>query len=325
MSGFFSPKFLKYRNLGRMDPIEGDLACANCGYNLRGLNYGRNCPECGTAILPEGAAADAMSRVAAASQRRGALQDVLLSGGPAQRRRWRIGLGAAFVCVVVAVVARLLLFFVGFTGISGNVAFAYVTIGLVTSVVWVIAAWMVTPRSLDRGRPSVAVLRSFARLTQLLWPLGYVLWLIALGSTSRDPYVAQRAVRFIAGLGAVVLAFLLSGAAGQAERDNAERRLNAAGWLLPIVSLIPQAFPANIAWFTLVLLAMFLGLWAWVMTLLALGLLELQRHVAWAETHAADLRTRPDRIAQTRAEADRRLEEQIRPLGPDLPEVPFEE
>jgi len=33
-------------------PIEGDLTCPSCGYNLRGLQPGGRCPECGAAIRP---------------------------------------------------------------------------------------------------------------------------------------------------------------------------------------------------------------------------------------------------------------------------------
>ena len=86
MSSFLSPKFLKYRRMARRGKIDRDLPCPRCGYNLRGLNYGRNCPECGAATEPERA-----------------LDDLLLSGGPSQWLRWRTGLAAGFACVVVAV------------------------------------------------------------------------------------------------------------------------------------------------------------------------------------------------------------------------------
>lgn len=31
-------------------PVENDLACASCGYNLRGLTLGMRCPECGAEV-----------------------------------------------------------------------------------------------------------------------------------------------------------------------------------------------------------------------------------------------------------------------------------
>jgi predicted Zn-ribbon and HTH transcriptional regulator len=32
-------------------PVQTDEACLNCGYGLRGLNAGGNCPECGTPVM----------------------------------------------------------------------------------------------------------------------------------------------------------------------------------------------------------------------------------------------------------------------------------
>ena len=52
MSTFLSNKFLKYRGLAHKPvPIETDRYCQGCGYNVRGLVFGRNCPECGTHLF----------------------------------------------------------------------------------------------------------------------------------------------------------------------------------------------------------------------------------------------------------------------------------
>ena len=69
----------------RQEKIEDDLACESCGYNVRGLTYGRDCPECGVrirAIRPT--------------------HDMLLNTAPVERHRWRTGLWLAGMCVAMA-------------------------------------------------------------------------------------------------------------------------------------------------------------------------------------------------------------------------------
>ena len=72
MSGFLSSKYLKYLQASSGERIEEDIRCVDCGYNLRGLNYGRACPECGVTIEAPGGAG-------------GASADGLLAGGPLAR------------------------------------------------------------------------------------------------------------------------------------------------------------------------------------------------------------------------------------------------
>ena len=52
MSGFLSSKYLKYQQALFRERIEEDLHCVKCGYNVRGLTYGRACPECSAPIEP---------------------------------------------------------------------------------------------------------------------------------------------------------------------------------------------------------------------------------------------------------------------------------
>ena len=109
-----------------------------------------------------------------------------------------------------------------------------------------------------------------------------------------------------------------------AERETAARRLNAAVWLLPIATFIPQLFGASVYWFAIPLLIFFLILWVWVMTLFALGLLELYRHVHWTMVLAERLPTSNQRVSETRREMESDLEASIRPLPPSRPDIPFD-
>jgi len=307
MSGFLSSRYLRYRQPQFQRKIDRDLPCPGCGYNLRGLNYGRACPECGLAIEPP--AAD---------------QDVLLAGNGPGRAALRVGLAAAFGCLVVVVAARFVLFVGGFKGVNPELARIYLTTGLVLSVVWTIAAWLITPRRLGRHWPRMRQLRLVIRGTQPLWVAGYVCWLLAIVNNDDQLAVWGRVLRFLAGVGTIVLASTLCRVAGAAGREQAARRLNAAVWLLPITTLLPQLFPRQMAWFWLFPLGLLLLLWAWVMMLFALGVLELRRHMSWAGAHASDGRTRSQRVAETRAAVDRELEASIRPLPPSPPDVPLE-
>jgi hypothetical protein len=307
MSGFFSSRYLKYRRPEYQRKVEKDLPCPGCGYNLRGLNYGRNCPECGLAIEPEGA-----------------LRDALLSGGRSARNALRFGLAAAFWCLVVAVAARLVLFFGGFAGVAPPLARAYLTTGLILSVVWTAAAWLVTPRRLTGRRPWMRQLRLFIRVSQPLWVVAYICWFLAIVGGGGALETWARLLRLIAGVGAIVLAFVLSRVAEEAQRETAAWRLNAAVWLLPITTLLPQLFPKSIAWFTLIPLGLVLLLWVWVMLLFALGVLDLQRHVRWSMIHAADQHTRSQRVAEIRAAVEGELEASIRPIEPPPPDIPLD-
>lgn len=304
MSGFLSSRYLKYRQPEPREKIERDLKCPGCGYNLRGLNYGGNCPECGAPI-----------------ERGGASQDLLLAGSDEERAALRVGLGLAFACLVAVVVARLLLFVAGLQGVSPGTVKAYLVLGLIVSVVWTGASLALTRRGMIRQMRAPGL---FVRLTQPLWVAAYVCWLVAVVNSSDSLDVLSRVLRAVAGIGAIVLAYMLGRMAQDAQRETAARRLNAVVWLLPVATLIVQVFPKEIAWFTLIPLGFFLLLWAWVMIVFALGVLELQRHITWAGVHTGDELTRSQRVADTRRDVEREVEAAIRPVAPPPPDIPLD-
>ncbi len=305
MSGFLSSKYLKYRNEIYRRPIDEDLPCPTCGYNVRGLTYGRVCPECATPIEPAGD------------------DDILLSGGASIQNAWRIGFAIAFLCLVGAVGARLTLFVLGFRGLSDATAWVYLDFGFVLSLLWAIAAWLLTPAVLGVRFMFMGTLRWVVRFSQLLWPLGYLCWMTGFAASNDRWIMWGRLLRLGAGVGALVLAAMLIAVAYSAQRENAARRLRAVMWLLPIATLVPQAFPSRMAWFFLVPLGFILLWWAWMMILYALAVGELHRHVRWGMLDASRLSSREQRVAETRRAHDRALEASVRPPPPSQPDIPM--
>ena len=311
MSGFLSSKYLKYRNAIYRRAIDEDLPCTECGYNVRGLTYGRACPECATPIEPAGG--DILP----------AGGDILLTGGPAARRAWAIGFAIAFLCLVGAVGARLMLLVLGARGLSDAAVSVYLEFGLVLSFLWAIAAWLLTPRVLGARFMFMGTLRWVVRFSQLLWPLGYMCWITGFSDSSSWWIMWGRLLRLGAGAGAIVLAVMLIAVAYSAQRENVARRLRAVAWLLPIATLLPHAFPLSMPWFFLVPLGMILLLWAWMMILYALAVGELHRHVRWGTLGASRLASRQERVAETRRAYDRALEASVRPPPPSQPDIPM--
>jgi hypothetical protein len=191
MSGFLSSRYMKYRELRSAGRIEADRHCDGCGYNVRGLRYGANCPECGRPIEATGGS------------------DLMLSGPHEERAAWRLGLMIAATCLLVAAVARLA--FVplavgrigplGAAGASKEIKATYLGLGLLLALLWAGAAWAMTPRRLLQRWPKVRWLRWFVRGSQLLWPLAYVCWMFAALGGENSLALPARGLRLLAGIG----------------------------------------------------------------------------------------------------------------------------
>ena len=62
MSQFMSNKFLRARRALAGETMTEDRYCEGCGYNLRGLQFGQACPECGLGSLSSGGGVRASTR-----------------------------------------------------------------------------------------------------------------------------------------------------------------------------------------------------------------------------------------------------------------------
>ncbi len=249
--------------------------------------------------------------------------DILLAGGAGARRLLRTGFAIAFLCLVGVVAARLMLFVTGVSGLREDFAWAYIACGLVLSFLWLIAAWLMTPAVLGRRFMFMGTLRWVVRVSQLLWPAGYTCWMLGFAAHDDRWIMWGRVLRLGACAGVILLAVMLIAVASSAQRETAARRLNAVAWLLPILTLLPQAFPSTIWWVYLVPLGMLLLLWAWVVTLFALSVGELYQHLRWGMADTKRVASRDERIARMRREQDRALEASVRPPPPSQPDIPM--
>jgi hypothetical protein len=293
-------------------PIEVDVSCGTCGYNLRGLTWGRACPECGAVVQP-----------------RGGLTDSLLGGDHAERGRWRVGLGLAAWCVFVAMIARMGYFLASAPGVSDPVTHVYLFVGLVNSAMWIVAVWLVTPASIMSERRWMRRPWRAARVLCFFWIVGYGCLIARYATnpvgTAEKLIIAGDVVgRLLGGVGVLCVAFILSYLAGEAELEQADRRLNAAVWLLAFPTLLAQVFPEQMAWFTLIPLGFVLFFWCWLMTLLMLGILDLHRHVRWGQRDTEVSSDRQRRIDEARAEFDAQVESTIRPTSRHPGEIPLD-
>ncbi len=307
MSGFLSRKYLQYRDLlaeNQPSHIDTDLSCLGCGYNLRGLNYGRNCPECG----------DLITRPPAGSS-----PDSLLTGDESMRRLVRNGLSLGAFCLITAALARIV-FFVNLVFTVGAISTAhYLILGFVLSAMWWIACAMMM-----RGRPRRSErAERYARIiiwSQGLWLLGYTLFALRVQATVNGTggeialHIANLLVRGVAGIGALGVAFFMMRAAEDAELDDPAARLNNVIWLLPIFTIITAHVPAWIPWMISVFVFGLLLAWAWFMFQWGRSLWEMSRHIGWHMRIAVERAGRHQRIDERKRELQAEVDAKIRPV-----------
>lgn len=316
MSGYFSSKAVAAREALARGPIDDDIACPICGYNLRGLTWGRACPECGSIAQPS---------------RWQGIGDALAAADVDQRAALRLGFGLGALCVLIALSAKILFtawsIFGGAAG-SGWLISTYVIVVLANSAVWVWAVWLMTPAHVDKHLRIPRVRRT-ARVLAWGFPAGFALLAaVRLGGMAGGPagdtaWAIALALRLAGGVGVVFLLAVVERAAIGSELEDEARRSASAMWLLWIPTVLLMVFPSTMAWFTIVPLGMVMFFWAWLMIAMARALYGIHSHLRWMKRHAHDALGRDERIVQKRAAMDAELQGKIRPLpnrgGGDVP------
>lgn len=257
--------------------IESDRTCVGCGYKLRGLPIGSNCPECGMPTRIPDNIDDPLSQMPV----------------PAiQRLKW--GCWSAFWCMVIALVLSAAYYW-------NTLSDAFALTGLLLlSLSWQVAVRFATP-ALDLPQARLygftrrSRLRLAAQWTQLAWPLAAGLALLVLAVKNPPPQMAyaQDAIRLsmavgVAGL--VALAVVFERLSDWVRDAEAQKYFNGIMWGLP-AGVIMLVWEPNLWW-----LGVVLNLVAYIMFLVyPLAMLMLARSVGLSVHHAIEYELRHER------------------------------
>jgi hypothetical protein len=295
MSKYLTEKYLKYVAALRGKPIDQDMQCEYCGYNLRGLSYGKACPECGTPIQyrrePDLAFYD--------------MPLPLIKG-------FRLSCWMAILAFLGMVAFWVIDGLRG--GSAAGAVLALMVVGLWLTAVWRLTQPLNVPQAVAHGFSPRSRLRSAARWLQLGWLLALGARLAALAPAVLAPpsILYGRLTVFgvlvgIVGIGA--LALFLARFANWVRDEFAVRAFTTAVWgwvfLTPLLLLLPviQVTVGPLVVFLLpALIVVIIVLVLVTVAALPVGLYSLSRSVDWSVIHAMD-----------RTDRDRRLHERLAP------------
>lgn len=302
LSSYFSPRVLRLRRALEAGAIERDLGCTRCGYNLRGLTYGRACPECGETIRLDDAG------------------DALTEGGAEERSRKLLALRLALGAIAALALLRVGYFVLGIVFLPPILQRGYTIACALNAIAWVVATWMIATPAIAERRRWARLAVGVARWGSLAWLPVYALLLIrdfspAAALATHDLLRGGAILlRLPAGAAAVAFIALLRVLAEDSDLDDAARRLNSAAWLVAFPTVILVLLPRSITWIAAILVFLVLVAWTWAMIVLLLALVQMESHVRWSSRIAAEAHDREGRIAERRREFDRAVRGRIRSL-----------
>lgn len=301
--------------------IIDDRVCRKCGYALKGLRTGAQCPECGTAIKRS-------------TSRRG---ESLVQAPRDYLEELRFGANVMAGCVLaLAVLVPILVWQVGGQGAAGVATMAGVL--FVVGCGWVWSVWVVTaPRRLTKATginlsKEWSGSRWSARGMLACAPLAMVLTAVAAIVTPGTPPSAFAklvwGLALVCGLGTFFglapLAIHVSRLASWANDDGLAMRMRVAAFSLSIAGPVSigcfafaGAVPA-ISFGVATLGVLLMGSFVVGLGLFVIGLFQLGTMTRWALANHMELKARDQRL-KDRAEMERRAH--LAGAGPGLGSV----
>lgn len=287
--------------------IQTDLECIECGYNLRGLRLGVNCPECGTSTIKQPEVDDPLSLMP-----RGVIVSFI-------RGCW-----VASICVLLMVAGILAERFGALRADIVLPALAGLSVLWALSVVWLTPGFSL-PQARSRGFGMRSRTRAVARWLQLGWVVG--LGAAAVEAVVTNPSAALTSllstlvwVGIVVGLtGLIVLSVLLERLSEWTRDEDAQRMFNWAAWSWPIAVLLYIPVASFIGgWlggggryrldFVVVLL------WVAAIATFPYGLLLLAKSVTLSFLHSIEHHSRMERREERAAEYQRQVAESVRKM-----------
>ncbi|MEE2907464.1 MAG: hypothetical protein VX527_06475 [Planctomycetota bacterium] len=337
----------KFMGPGPPDPLDDDRCCQQCGYVLKGLEPGTNCPECGVAEYQDTGTTESPEAAPVRKRKppkcRGC--GYILLGLPAsgkcpecgrpyrpnrdnwnratlipdrvlQSIVWRWGLllmsAGTFValCMQVAVLVH-------------NITTPEYTLTMaIASLAWSLGLWVSLPSTLDAGSNSIRGLRYGTIFSQWLWPAGFMaIWFITsdkAGSAADVLWIVSIVTFVLGAIGVVgVMSFLIMTSKDLYMRECAGRfqftailfPIYAIGiWIAPYPAYVTEGISATPAGgLNALVYVVVLGPW-WAMFLMVLySLLQLLNRGYWETRIQDNLSTRSERVAEKRAAMDAKL------------------
>jgi hypothetical protein len=259
--------------------IETDRECGGCGYNLRGLRLGVNCPECGLC------SSTIYSQI-----------DDPLSLMPLRVIFAFIrGCWVASICMIGMLVTVLLEQLEVWDAMAAAVSFSALATLWCGAVIWLTPAFTI-PQAVIRGFSQRGRVRRTSRWLQFGWVIAAGSMLAETAIANPRPGIAsviglgQWAGVAIGMIGLVMLCILLERLAEWTRDDDAQRMFNLSMWGMPIATL------ALLIDFTVPLAGMIvLGFWVLSVCTFPYGLLSLSKSVTLTILHSIEHRERTER------------------------------
>ena len=284
-------------------PLDEIKKCSECGYDMRGLQRGTPCPECGSQGLRH---TQTSSDYKDSKLLRFIDSNLTVQGllpVPDIRSRLRIWMRVAGLIVIIVAALQIL---ISFAVIPKT---AYYLCLFMLSFSWPFVVMGMMPSSVDASMPPIyKKFRIVVPYTQWAWVGGFALWLLS-DEGSPDNFIPSFMLHLIAGVGWAGLSFWLHDLALRLDLDSTAWRCNVIATLICTWGLLVFLLPLTLhdadrmvgggitmLWYFYILF--FVGPWICILLLFAKSLFDFASISAWSLKYDKDVDGRQERVTQ---------------------------